>query len=152
MDPLVTLGAAAGRWHGQSTLHDPIRGAAEVTDSTVTLTPLLGGRFARLDYTWSYQGEPQEGSLLIGHRPKAGVVSAHWIDSWHMGRDVLACTGTVAADGSIAVRGSYPAPTGPDWGWRITVRATPDTLTITHTNIEPEGAESPAVESSYTRA
>lgn len=64
---------------------------ATESPSTAVITPLLGGRFARLDYTWSYRGSPQEGSLLVGYRPDAEVVTAHCIDTWHMGHEVMAC-------------------------------------------------------------
>ena len=85
------------------------------------MTPVLGGRFVRLDYTWGYQGKPQEGSLLVGFDPQSGEVSGHWIDTWHMGRLVLSLRREAAASGTIAVRGSYAAPPGPDWGWRIEI-------------------------------
>jgi hypothetical protein len=49
----------------------------EESPSTVTVTPTLGGRFVRVDYTWGYQGKPQEGSVLIGFDPKSGEVSGH---------------------------------------------------------------------------
>jgi hypothetical protein len=118
VNPVETLAALAGNWSGTNTLQDPNTGKPEESPSTVAVTPLLGGRFVRLDYTWGYQGKPQEGSLLVGFEPKTGEVSGHWLDTWHMGRKVLACIRT-ASDGPIAVRGSYAAPPGPDWGWWI---------------------------------
>lgn len=149
MNPLEALAARGGNWIGTNTLHDPNTGKPEESPSTLAITPLLGGRFARADYTWSYQDKPQEGSLLIGFEPKSGEVTGHWIDTWHMGHAVLACTGS-ARDAVIAIRGSYAAPPGPDWGWRIEIRPG-DTLRITHTNIFPDGKEEPAVEAGYTR-
>src|SRR4051812_34251791 len=113
MNPIDALTAAAGQWLGTNTLQDPNTGKPEETPSTATVTPVLGGRFIRVDYTWSYQGKPQEGSLLVGFDPESGEVSGHWIDTWHMGRKVLACVGATA-DGAISVKGSYAAPPGPD--------------------------------------
>jgi hypothetical protein len=55
-----------------------------------------------------------------------------------------------AGDGTITVRGSYPAPPGPDWGWRIDIAAAP--LRITHTNIDADGTEDLAVEGVYSRS
>ena len=43
--------------------------------STATVTPVLGGRFIRVDYTWGYQGRPQEGSLLVGALDGYGPVA-----------------------------------------------------------------------------
>jgi hypothetical protein len=147
--PIDALTAAAGQWRGTNTLQDPNIGQPEETPSTATVTPVLGGRFIRVDYTWGYQGKPQEGSLLVGFDPKSGEVSGHWIDTWHMGRKVLACAGT-ASDGTIAVRGSYAAPLGADWGWRIDIATDP--LQIRHTNIDPDGKEELAAEGVYSRA
>lgn len=144
MDPIEALTSVKRAWSGTNTLQDPITGKPEESSSTVAITPVLAGRFVRLDYTWAYQGAPQEGSILIGF--DAGEVSAHWIDAWHMGRKVMACAGT-AADGVITVRGSFAAPPGPDWGWRIAITTSP--LRITHTNIHPDGEEDLAAEGVY---
>ena len=115
MTPVETLVALAGPWRGTSTLQDPHTGKPDTSPSTLTVSPVLGGRFVRLDYTWVYRGQPQEGSLLVGFDPTAGIVTAHWIDSWHMGSAAMACSGM--ADGeTITVRGTYAAPPGPDWG------------------------------------
>lgn len=151
MNPVETLAQCAGSWRGSNTLQDPTTGKPEESASSVTVTPILGGRFVRVDYDWGYQGRPQEGSLLIGFDPQSGAVSGHWIDTWHMGRLVLSCAGTSPTAGTIAVRGSYAAPPGPDWGWRIEIASEADALRITHTNIFPDGKEELAVESAYSR-
>lgn len=152
MAVLDTLIACAGTWQGTSTLQDPTSGMAEESPSTATVTPVLDGRFVRVDYTWSYADKPQEGSLLIGYQPKAETATGHWIDSFHNSDKVMACAGTVPEDGPLSVRGSYPAPPGPDWGWRIDVLPEGDMLRIVHYNIWPEGKEELAVDSRYTRA
>ncbi len=150
---LDRLAACTGRWQGSSRLHDPHTGKPEDTASTAVVSALLGGRFIRLDYTWSYQGAGQEGSLLIGHQSDRGKATVHWIDSWHMSDAVLACEGTLDADGSISVQGSYAAPPGPDWGWRIGIRTGdgPALRVVMH-NITPDGQEALAVEAAYARA
>src|SRR5262249_1570333 len=71
---LEGLTACAGSWRGTNTLQDANTGKPEASPSTVTVTPVLAGRFIRLDYTWGYQGKPQEGSLLVGFDPKIGEV------------------------------------------------------------------------------
>jgi hypothetical protein len=77
VNPVEALTAVAGQWNGSNTLQDPNTGKPEESPSTATLAPVLGGRFVRLDYTWGYQGKPQEGSLLVGFEPKSGEVSGH---------------------------------------------------------------------------
>lgn len=151
MNPLESLAAIAGSRAGSNTLQDPFSGQPEETPSELTITPVLDGRFVRVDYTWAYRGAPQSGSILLGFEPKTAAVSGYWIDSWHMGHAALTCPGTATADGGIVLRGSYPAPPGPDWGWRITVATAGDAIRITHTNLEPDGSESPAVDGVYPR-
>jgi hypothetical protein len=153
MNAFESLAACAGSWTGTNTLHDPTTGKPEVTATTLTVTPVLAGRFARVDYTWTYQEKPQEGSFLVGFDAKAATVSTHWIDSWHNGPNVLACTGPADESGTLTVLGSFPAPPGPDWGWRIAIEPRPATaIRIEMTNISPEGEEYPAVEATYSPA
>lgn len=113
MDRLLKCG---GKWHGTSTLQDPEMGLQpDTSSSTLTVEPMLDGRFVRIDYTWSYHDKPQAGSMLIGFQTKSGVATVHWIDSWHNGEKVMACEGA-APGGTINVRGSYSAPPGPGLG------------------------------------
>lgn len=151
MNPVATLAALAGRWRGTNTLHDPGTGRPEESPSELVLTPAIGVRFVRLDYTWVHRGSPQEGSLLIGFDPEAGEASGHWVDSWHMGPKALACRGAAPVDGVISLHGSWAAPPGPDWGWRIDLAPEGDGLRITHTVIDAEGTEDRAVEAHYRR-
>lgn len=157
MSALDGVAALAGRWQGTSTLQDPHAGVADASASTAVVTPMIGGRFVRIDYTWSYHGEPQEGALILGFKRNEGRVTAHWMDSWHNSDNVMPLTGSPSDDGTLTVRGSYPAPEGPDWGWRIDVQADGDALRIIHYNVAPEGMfpgdrEMLAVDSTYTRA
>lgn len=150
---LDALVADAGEWRGSNRLHDPHTGGPQDSDGTATITPVLNGKFVRFDYTWSYDGKPQEGSILFGGEANSNAVSAYWIDSWHMGRGVLPCTGKIHGKESLSVRGTYAAPPGPDWGWRIELKFDGDrTLRMVMVNISPEGVEAPAVEASYVRA
>ena len=148
MTAFESLSACAGTWHGTNLLHDPHSGQPEESASILTITPVLGGRFLRISYTWGYRDEPQEGIILIGYQRQTAEVSAHWIDTWHMGEKVMACTGGFQGDG-ISVEGSYAAPPGPDWGWRISIRPSGDGLQLTMDNISPEGSADPAVEANY---
>jgi hypothetical protein len=148
---LDALRACVGRWTGSSTLQDPMHDIAEEGASSADVVPVIGGRFVRIDYTWSYRDAPQEGSLLIGCDPKGDACTAHWIDSWHMGHAAMHCTGS-ASGSTISVRGSYAVPDNPDWGWRIDIGAGSDDLTIAMFNISPAGEEYPAVYAVYRRA
>lgn len=151
MNAFAALLAASGSWTGTNRLRDPHAGIADDSPAGATVTPVLGGRFVRLDYTWSYRGGPQEGSYLIGHDPATGVATAYWIDSWHTGREAMACRGTAAEDGAIDVAGSYPVPPGPDWGWRTRLEPGDSTLTLTMWNVTPDGQAEVAVVAKFTR-
>jgi hypothetical protein len=154
MDQMKLLLGSAGKWHGMNILSDPESGKPQSSSSALVITPVVGGRFVRLDYTWQYKGTPQEGLLLVGFNRKAEEFSGHWIDTWHMGDKVMACSGRNSPDGTIALRGAYAAPPGPDWGWRIEI--TPDeqaSLQLIMFNIWPDGKrEELAVEAKYRRA
>jgi hypothetical protein len=154
MPGLDALLACAGSWKGTNILHDPNTQKPEESSGTARVTPILEQRFVRLDYTWSYQGKPQEGSLLVGFDPNTRTISGHWIDTWHMGHAAWIGLGTEPEEGTFRLAGTYAAPPGPDWGWRIEITAGPgvDALRIDMHNIWPDGKrEDPAVDAVYTR-
>ena len=153
MNALDTLLACAGTWRGANRLFVSPDGPADESASVVTVTPLLRGTFVRLDQTWAREGRPAEGSLLVGFDAASKVATAHWIDTFHMGRKVMACEGTVGDDGALDVRGGYAAPPGPDWGWRIRVTAAAGSqLEIVMFNIDPAGNEQLAVRATHAPA
>jgi hypothetical protein len=150
LDPIL---ACAGRWTGRSTLEDPEFDVFEECASELTVTPVLGGRFVRLDYSWSYKDTAQEGSLLLGFDPAARQYSGHWADSWHMGHTVMTCAGNAGAEVGISIVGTYTVPDNPDWRWRIDVASPADhTLRLTMFNVSPAGVETRAVTGNYQRA
>jgi uncharacterized protein DUF1579 len=149
MSILDGLAACAGSWRGTNKLQDPHSNLDEDSPATATVTSVLGGRFVRLDYTWDYKGAPQEGSILIGYEAKTDTATAHWIDTWHMGSQVMALAGPGGP--TLAVKGTYAAPPGPDWGWRIEITPSEESLRMVMFNIWPEGKEDLAVEAVYER-
>ena len=151
MSVLDALAACAGRWRGRNVLQDPHTQGPDESAGTATVTPVLNGRFVRLDYTWGYQGKPQEGTLLIGFDRQPDQVTAHWADTWHMSEKVMAFTGPRPAGSTLAVTGSYAAPPGPDWGWRMEITPGASALRFVMINIWPEGKEELAAEANYTR-
>lgn len=145
------LSACAGEWRGKNLLFfQPDQPGIE-SEISATVLPILGGRFVRLDYTWSYEDQPKEGSLLMAFDSKTGKTSGYWIDSFHMGSSLLTLTGD-GADGKYKVYGSYPAPPGPDWGWSIAVEPGDGSLRLLMWNIEPGDPEQLAVQAEMKRA
>ena len=152
MNPLNALTACAGSWRGTSTLQDPHAGIADESPSTATVTSLPDDS-VRLDYSWSYHAQPQQGSLLV--RAEAITVAAEWTDTWHTGNQPMPCSGPKTDGATLSVRGSYAAPPGLDWGWRIDVTPGGETLRVVMYNVWPQeqgGKEELAVEAVYTRA
>ena len=143
----------AGRWEGISRLWEPTTEGARESRSTANVTSILEGSFVRIDYTWTFDGEPQEGSLLFGHEEKGDRLTVVWVDTWHMGDRVMVCRGTGTDGDALSVRGSYAAPPGPDWGWRTVIEpAGRDSFRMSMYNISPEGHEVLAVDAMYSRA
>jgi hypothetical protein len=63
------------------------------------------------------------------------------------------CRGSAKGEGGISVQGSYPAPPGPDWGWRIVVEPREGAgFRLEMRNVTPEGEEAIAVEAEYGSA
>ena len=152
MSALENLRTLSGHWSGANLLQDPNVMAPETSKAAATVTPVLGGRFVRVDYTWAYHGEPQEGSLQVGYDATDAAFVASWIDTWHLGGRIMACRGGAMAGGGVSLLGSYAAPPGPDWGWRITIEpAGANAFRLLMYNITPEGTEELAVEAEYTR-
>jgi len=153
MSGLDFLCSLSGNWSGDNRLWVSPHKLPFESQTTATMTPLLGNRFVRLDYTWAVEGEVQEGSYLFGYETDKGLVSAAWIDSWHNGEKMMICQGRLAEHGAVNVLGSYPAPPGPDWGWRTIVEpAESGAFRLLMFNISPEGVEEMAVEAIYHRA
>ena len=115
MDPLDALSACAGSWRGTSRLQDPHAGITTKSPSTAAVSLAPGG--VRLDYTWSYQGKPQQGFILFGTDNAAEAVTAQWTDTWHTGGQPMACCGpmpsgntlSIVEGSSVKLNTSYPA-------------------------------------------
>ena len=144
--------ALIGEWRGTKQLYlDPPPAPAVSSPSKLSVTPVAGGSFLQFNYNWAYEGAEQAGVLLFGY-DEENAASAAWVDSFHMSTKIMSCTGT-AANGAAELHGSYEAPPGPDWGWRITIRSlSANELKIVMHNISPEGQEDLAVQADYRRS
>jgi hypothetical protein len=152
MSTPARLAGATGAWRGTYRLWFDPDGPAVECETTAEVTAAGGGRFLALRYGWSFEGKPQEGFLLLGDDPAASRCEASWVDSFHNSDRIMPCTGALAGDGPVSVRGSYPAPPGPDWGWRTELdQPSADTLVLRQFNVTPDGVEGRAVEATWRR-
>lgn len=141
-----------GDWQGESQLWMNPSEPPLTSPSTMRVSPVANGRFLTLNYTWAYEGQPQQGLLLVGDHNKDAIATASWVDAWHQSSKVMQCLGAVAGEG-FSVSGHYAAPPGPDWGWRLSVSATPDGgLLFEMHNVPPDGAPELAVRAAYRRS
>ncbi|MDX1439723.1 MAG: DUF1579 family protein [Rubricoccaceae bacterium] len=141
-----------GRWKGTKELY--FEGPPEpdnVSDSEMTVSSVAHGKFLSITYTWTFKDVDHEGFLLIGRLNPGEASSGAWVDSFHMSGKVWPCEGVVGEDGKVDLHGTYEAPPGPDWGWRITLASDGRQLQLLMYNISPEGDELLAVQASYER-
>jgi hypothetical protein len=142
-----------GTWSGDNLLHLSWLTPTDYHSPTsLTVTPTVKDRFLLFNYTWSHENTPHEGLVLVGYDKNDNVVTASWVDSWHMSGKIMFCKGSLDANGTIDILGSYEAPPGPDWGWRITItHSTDQALQIIMHNVTPDGEEDLAVKAEYKR-
>ncbi len=118
----ASLVKLVGKWAGSNRLHvtwltPPTHDSAAAASFTLAAQ----GQFISCSYTWADEGKPQDGLLLIGSGETPDSVKAIWIDSWHMGDKFMLLDGALERDGNVSMHGTYAAPPGPDWGWRIVI-------------------------------
>ena len=152
MAALADWSNRAGTFQGENLLWlmpgEPVRKSAAAAE----LQPAAQGQFIELCYTWAWEDAPQEGRLFFG-QTDAGEVKAVWMDTWHMANDFMLLKGAADPAGAVRVLGAYPAPQGPDWGWRITLAPHgEDGFEIVMHNITPDGQEFLAVQAMFTRS
>lgn len=90
----------------------------------------------------------------MGYEKERGVVTAVWVDSWHMASKAMVCEGSSGLGGGrVELRGTYAAPPGPDWGWRTVLDpGDGNTFRMVMYNVSPDGNEDLAVEAVYRRS
>lgn len=153
MNGLDSLTKLAGSWKGDNKLWLPPAEVPYESVSVAAITPVIRGKFVQINYTWAFEGEPQEGLLVVGYEREKQLVTAVWVDSWHMGDKFMTCQGDVEENGAIAVWGTYTVPSQPDWGWWMVVGpGNDDTFRVVMYNVLPDGQEFLAVEARYTKA
>ena len=146
------LSAMAGAWSGTNHLWLGDGKPVRESESTGRVDFQLEDRVLSFRYTWSDHGVPQQGLLLVQHDPGTGVATAAWTDTWHMAHTFMHMDGRLELDGRLDLLGSYAAPPGPDWGWRITIDpADRGTFRLRMYNIAPGGPSEIAVDTSYHR-
>jgi len=146
------LAKYVGTWTGTNNLYlswlpDPLR----QSQSTLNVSLKANGQFVAFEYTWSYEGKPQEGIILLGCDTRSDAVQTVWTDSFHSSHTFMLSDGKVAENGDISVKGFYKVEGHPDWGWRTDMIPRDEKLRIVMYNVSPEGVEELAVETDFIR-
>jgi hypothetical protein len=144
------LKSLVGDWHGISRLwvspDDPVR----ESETSATVALVARGGFLTITYTWADYGKPQDGVLVVRLAEEPSALDMVWIDSWHTEGKFMTFHGEAYGDGQVSAVGSYSAPEGPDWGWRIVLAANLEGgFALRMYNIPPDSSEELAVEAKY---
>lgn len=142
------LAPVLGSWQGTNRLRLMPTDDYQSSSATATVG-VTAQRFVSIAYTWFDGDAPQDGLLLIGGDATADGATAVWVDSWHTGPTWMTFSGGLDDSGDLLLRGSYPAPPGPDWGWNIHVRARDGVVTMD--NVMPGEAPYQVVELTLRR-
>jgi hypothetical protein len=147
------LSRSKGQWKGTKKLWlAPGKSMCECS-ITANVTDSVVGRSAVIAYSWELEGVPQEGHLLLTTGFGKGAVQAAWVDSFHKSTGIMVLKGEFTANDTIDLMGHYSDSKGPDWGWRMIIRAQNDrTLELINYNVTPSGEEQLAIEVRLTKS
>lgn len=142
-----------GQWKGRNRLHaDWLADPIIESESLASVVAKMRDQFLQIDYTWQYEGNVQEGTLLFGSENGADAAQAVWTDSWHLSNNLMLCDGNIANGNLLNVKGYYKVTDHPDWGWRTEVTADASRFKYVMFNVSPAGDEEVAVEMDFERS
>jgi hypothetical protein len=145
------LVALAGRWTGVNLVWLNPDAEPRRSEAYADISVEAEGQSLSVRYQWDDRGAAQSGILVLVSDAGSDALEAAWTDSWHYAHQLMPCRGAYS-ETDASVHGTYAAPPGADWGWRIALEATAnDACALRMFNISPDGDEQLAAESLLTR-
>ena len=146
----TSFAALLGDWAGPSRLF--LEGKTYDCVSTASVRTIARDRFFSVSYSWQVEDELAEGLIIFPASLGPTTAVATWLDSWHMSEVIMVCEASLNPAGFVALKGSYAAPSGPDWGWRLELGEEDEAFVLRMFNITPDGHEEIAVLTRYVHA
>lgn len=142
-----------GSWKGISKTWFEQGVLVDESPSIAKISSILDGRFISYDYQSSIDGKPLTGKMIIGFDIPYQKYTLSWIDSFHMGTQIMQASGEATEKG-FSILGSWGNPEYGDqlFGWRTELEIiNDDEIIFSAYNIMPGEEETKAIEVVYTR-
>jgi hypothetical protein len=152
--PHFQLSRLVGDWKGTTkTWFDPSK-LEDESPIKGTMKLILDGRFIMHEYQSSFGDQSLSGIAIYGFDLNTQKYQCAWMDTFHNGTAIMFSKGNKGEEG-INVLGSYAyitPETEQHWGWRTQLDIISDSgIMITTYNISPEGQETKATETNYSK-